>query len=132
MTNPRTPPMHSTLADRIEAATGHSRELDVAIFRIVKPEYASEDFQLYGTGMRHKCDSSDARSMPELAATVPAYTASIDAALTLVPDQHLAGVLYHAQRRIQETGFPNSTYLHRLICEILIQALRAKETSHGQ
>lgn len=89
------------LATRIEQAEGPSRELDAKIHHAI----GRRDQQW---------------------ADAPAYTASLDAAMTLVPDEHRAGVLYHAMQTIQRTGFPNSTFLQRLILEICAAALRAR------
>ena len=65
-TNPIPPATSvSALVDRCEAATGPDRELDKAIARAV------------GTIMNY---------------TVPAYTASLDAAMTLVPEDHALNI----------------------------------------
>jgi hypothetical protein len=96
------------LAARIEALTGPDRETDGFI-------HASQ-----GYIVDH--DYIDMHSPEE----TPLYTASLDATMTLVLDAHISGVLYHALQCIQQTGFSNSTFLHRLICEIIASALRAR------
>lgn len=73
------------LAERVEKAEHGSLELNAAIFRVLKPEYAGPEWQLYGGGFRHKNDSSDARCLPPPEATPAYYTSSLDAAMTLVP-----------------------------------------------
>jgi hypothetical protein len=90
------------LAARIEAAEGPSRELDAEI------NVATMTWRRLSEGGN------------------PAFTASLDAAMQLVSDEHRAGVLYHAMQRIQQTGFPNTTFLQRLILEIVAAALRAR------
>jgi hypothetical protein len=74
------------LAARVEAASGPDRQLDFAIFRALRPEYAGPEWQPFAGGLRHVNDSSDMRCMPDVDKTPPHYTAILDAALTLVPD----------------------------------------------
>ncbi len=76
----------AALIERLEKLTGPDRECDVAIFRVLKPEYAGPEWQLYGRGLRHVNDSSDVRTPEPPERTPGYYTASIDAALTLVPE----------------------------------------------
>lgn len=70
-----------TLIERLEKATGPSRELDAAIFKIAQPE--SERFKTspFGEGPGHMSWISANKGTIH-----PLYTASIDAALTLVPE----------------------------------------------
>lgn len=93
----------SALAERIEAAEGPDRNLDAMIHHRL----------LNGIGTGYASDA-------------PAYTASLDAAVSLVPDRHRAGVLYGSMRNIQRTGFSNSTFLQRLILEVAAAAIRAR------
>ena len=72
------------LAERCEQASGPDRELDFAIFRLLNPKYAGPEWQEFGGGLRHRYDSSDIRFLPHM--TPANWTASLDAALTLVPD----------------------------------------------
>lgn len=82
------------LIERIEAADGPDRGIDVAIFKMLHPEYASDDWRLYGSGLRHVYDSSDARCTPPPEACPPYYTASIDAAMKLAPEGSHCGMGY--------------------------------------
>lgn len=86
------------LADRVEAAKHGSTDLDVAIFRLLKPEYAGDEWRPYGTGMRHRYDSSDERNLPDAAASWSNYTYNLHAAMSLVP------VGWHANVAIQPDG----------------------------
>jgi len=72
------------LADRCEQASGPDREIDFSIFRALHPEYAGPEWKPYGNGLRHINDSSDMRCLPAPEMTPPRWTASLDAALTLV------------------------------------------------
>ena len=74
------------LAERVEALTGPCRETDLAIFRALNPEYADESvWRPYANGLRHVQDGSDARCLPPPEATPSRFTASLDAAMSLVP-----------------------------------------------
>jgi hypothetical protein len=119
------------LAARVEALTGPCRETDAEIAVALRdgvnlPYWAIDwDGEWWSTikgsvVLLH----SDGRQGPHF--TSRDYTASLDATMTLVPDAHISGVLYHALQCIQQTGFSNSTFLHRLICEIIASALRAR------
>ena len=66
----------NTLAGRVEAATGPDRELDAAIANAVGAEHGQKSGWSNG-------ENGDYFVIDECA---PRYTASIDAALTLVPD----------------------------------------------
>jgi hypothetical protein len=77
------------LAERCEAATGHDRELDVELAVVAglirDPEFERGYF--YGAGnncdyVLERGDYDHGNNAPEL----PYYTASLDAAMTLVPD----------------------------------------------
>ena len=74
------------LAARVEAATGPDRELDYAILRVLKPEYAGSEWQPYADGLRHVNDSSDARTLPARETCPQQWTSSLDAAASLVPE----------------------------------------------
>jgi len=75
------------LAARCEAATGADREIDLAIFRVLHPEYAGPEWQPFGNGLRHVNDSSDVRCLPPPSMTPSRWTASLDAAMTLACDE---------------------------------------------
>lgn len=87
------------LAERCEAATGPDRELDAAIVLALNP---GAEFRPYREGKRvTKCwlFGADGRVIryggPE---DMPAYTTSLDAAMTLVPDSMGASVSRHGKR----------------------------------
>ncbi len=80
------------LADRCKQATGPDRELDARIYILVTGGSAA--------------DADYAATAPEVTCMPPLYTASLDAALTLVPDgwavelvQALSGSPWHAKLR---------------------------------
>lgn len=74
------------LAERCEAATGPDRAIDFAIFRTLHPEYAGPEWKEFAGGLRHVNDGSDIRCVPPASLTPSQWTASLDAALTLVPE----------------------------------------------
>lgn len=74
------------LAERCETAEGPDRELEYAIFRALHPKYAGPEWKPYAGGLRHVGDSSDARSLPPPHLTPSRFTASLDTAVTLVPE----------------------------------------------
>lgn len=75
---------NETLIERLEKAESRNGDLNVAIFKLLNPEYASDDWRPYGGGLRHRNDSSDMRTQPK--PQIADYTGSVDAALTLIPD----------------------------------------------
>lgn len=112
------------LALRCERASGPDRELDAAVSVaacaddgawIVTPSPES----IFSHQPGWYC-TSDNKSQ-----SAPAYTSSLDAAISLVPDQHRSGVLHHVLADIQRTGFPHMTFLQRLILGVVSEALRA-------
>jgi len=78
------------LADRVEALTGPDYSVQVAIFKALHPEYAGDEWQPFGLGLRHQNDSSDVRTPPDRSTLIPSYLFSIDAAMTLVPGTTIA------------------------------------------
>lgn len=70
------------LAERVEAASGPDRELDVATHEAIGAPFVME----YWT----EADTEPTRNLSH----VPRYTASLDAALTLVPEEWHTGA-YH-------------------------------------
>ena len=74
------------LAARVEQAQGPDREIELAIFRLLNPQYAGPEWKPYAGGLRHVNDGSDARTPPDPRTAAPRWTASLDAALTLVPE----------------------------------------------
>jgi hypothetical protein len=83
------------LAERCEAATGPDRELDVELAVVAglirDPEFERGYF--YGAGnncdyVLERGDYDHGNNAPEL----PSYTASLDAAMMLVPEGHIVAV----------------------------------------
>lgn len=74
-----------SLISRVEAATGPNYALEIEIFKALHPEYT--DYVQGRGGLVHPYDGSDARVLSDV--RPPAYTASLDAAMTL------AGRGYH-------------------------------------
>lgn len=70
------------LADRCEAATGANYALEVEIFKAINPMYA--DYVQGRGGLVHPYDGSDQRVLSDV--RPGNYTASLDTAMTLVPD----------------------------------------------
>ncbi len=81
-----------TLADRIEAATGPDRELDELIAAFAAN--AVREVQADGRTAYHSLDGSRWVSVHS-----PAFTSSIDAALTLVPEGWALGLLGEVEGR---------------------------------
>ena len=80
------------LAQRVEEAEGPDRNLDFVIFRALHLEYAGPEWREFGGGLWHVQDSSDARCLPPPERTPSRWTASLDAALTLVPDGYVVNL----------------------------------------
>lgn len=92
------------LINKLAAAKEGSRELDAEIFKLLNPEYASDDWRLYCGGLRHKNDGSDMRERPK--PQIPYYSSSVDAALTLVPEGWvLKHISYHEDEVNREFGW---------------------------
>ena len=92
------------LVARVEAATGPDRELDYAILRVLKPEYAGSDWQPYAGGLRHVNDSSDARTLPAHETCPQQWTSSLDAAASLVPEGWRWSLDYTQRPAYQDCG----------------------------
>ena len=71
------------LIERLEAATGPDRELDIAIYRYFEPiDLSRVDYTVeLPPGF---CDDDFSRALDP----APFYTSSVDAALMLVPERH--------------------------------------------
>lgn len=81
--------MHDELIARLEAATGADRELDAAIFDAIGAPLPQQAFS-YDLKLQPDPDKAGSYVMPIGEMLVryeaPAFTSSIDAALTLVPE----------------------------------------------
>src|ERR1700743_1640458 len=83
-------PTTPTLADRVESAAGASRELDAEIWLACVPGATREQWSYRHIATGRLCHVDETRQLQADGrrkwVIVPSYTASIDAALTLVPD----------------------------------------------
>lgn len=71
------------IARRAQEATGPDRELDLAAFRVLHPEF---DGYVEGRGgLVHPCDSTDQRVISDV--RWPRYTGSVDAMLALIAEK---------------------------------------------
>jgi len=117
------------LAERVEALTGPDREVDVLVFQAIGApapfQFANKLIALEYNDIEQAYFARVSDDM-RVRYSPPTYTASLDAAMVLVPDSCRSGVLHYALRSIQETGFPDCTFLQKLICNIVGQALRAR------
>ncbi|ASR12110.1 hypothetical protein CHY08_34205 (plasmid) [Rhizobium leguminosarum bv. viciae] len=67
----------SELIEALEKATVTLRDVDIAIFKYLKPEYA--DYVEGRGGLVHTCDGSDQRVLSDV--RWPSYTSSLDSAM---------------------------------------------------
>lgn len=75
------------LIERVEKAEGPSRELDAAITRCVHPDWRVDRDKFWSEGNHDAwCIRRDGRLDMPCDEALPRFTASIDAALTLVPE----------------------------------------------
>jgi hypothetical protein len=122
--------MHSELIARLEAATGPDRELDAAI-AVASGQYVFEkrgrDRQewFYSTTRDYdrRCLYYGGTARP-----LEAYTASIDAAFTLVPSTMNAAI--DTRKPAAATLGGEWVYAATPALAICIAALRAKDTTH--
>jgi hypothetical protein len=123
--------MTSSLLSRLEALTEPSRKIDVEIYRaLVEP--LAEPFKEYVGSVWTSASSS---------IHVPRFTASIDAALTLVPEGCdwaicLCGDSYAAVVDMDPTGYvgdllhgPGASFAATPAIALLIAIIKAKEES---
>lgn len=82
------------LAARVEGAEGPSRELDGGIWRAVNGYQAVDGFHC--DGVWHRLNPKDAAAFD----LPPAYTASLDAALALVPEGFEATITVRPPGRV--------------------------------
>lgn len=129
------------LAERVEAAEGPDRELDREIAR--EQVY----WILHGMGEEKAAEIADAMAGARLDADLDAYTASLDAALTLVPEGwpvfHLFNCHLGPDRWIWEADLaPQRSYANILrgqaatpalaLCAASLRARASLEASDGQ
>ena len=112
------------LAERCEAATGPDRKLDMAIVHALSGVLGEPWPEATGMRMVEACDSfEDSRD------TVARYTASLDAAMTLVPEGWIWDVTSTGTAWVMEDGgdpqlFGDAATPALALCAA---ALRAKE-----
>lgn len=74
------------LAERVEALEGPDREVDAEIWLTVTPGATRKAFVVPDTPERKGWTIDETRDASHRLIVVPAYTASLDAAMTLVPE----------------------------------------------
>lgn len=130
---------HAALIARLEALTGPDREVDEAVDRTVREWPALGGYygwERFGPGVISKQINSDGSKFETMQA--PRYTASLDAALTLVPE----GKFFHMARfsdeamgcdvHIYSTDAPTFETIGQaptLPLALCIAALKAREAS---
>lgn len=77
-----------TLIDRLEAAETGSRQLDCDIQLLVGPNLVSRNGGVWGDLYPHRREEWSSYNIDAVADNwkIPAYTTSVDAALTLIPE----------------------------------------------
>ena len=80
------------LALRCEQATGPDRELDAAIWLLCVPGATRMQWSYVHIATERTCEIDETRDASGKLIIVPTYSASLDAALTLVPDGHASAV----------------------------------------
>lgn len=106
----------ATLADRVEAAEGASRELDADIAVAIRWSPPGIDERLF----------FNEEIRPLYAHRVPAYTASLDAAMGLADDADRAQLLNDAMEMTSVCGWHRGDYLGQLTRNFVGQCLRAR------
>jgi hypothetical protein len=74
-----------SLADRCEQATGADRELDALVWLTCVPGTTRNELRYIHKATGKECVIDETRDANRCLIVVPAYTASVDAAMTLVP-----------------------------------------------
>ena len=81
------------LADRVEALAGPCRETDVAIWLAETPGTTRVQWSYVHKATGRVCEVDETRDADRRLITVPTFTASLDAAMTLVPSGWLLSEL---------------------------------------
>ncbi|UIJ43748.1 hypothetical protein LZK98_11665 [Sphingomonas cannabina] len=120
------------LASRVEAATA-DRELDaeVALARGIVRERDGDSFfghRDHSVMVLERDYYDHGGNAPEL----PHYTASLDAAMTLVDDYEIASTLDEAMERVSRNGWQEGDYRGALIRAFVAAALRAAANMEGE
>ena len=76
----------TSLIERIEAATGGDRELDAEIWLACTPGATRNKWSYVHKATGRECTVDETRDATGRFITVPSFTASIEAALTLLPE----------------------------------------------
>ena len=112
------------LADRIEKATGPDRELDIAMLPLVGLRFVDE-----GHPIGQVCYDSNNHAVP-----MPRFTASLDAAMSLVPEGWAKNIYDDAQvvavLDCQLTGAEKYAHAKTWPLALCAAALRATASSH--
>jgi hypothetical protein len=123
------------LAERCEKAAGPDRDLDIALALAQPNRFFNAGPYYEGAADRIGVIQPDGtRSLPGQGPDmlVPRYTASLDAAMTLVDDQLVTVVMREALDRLDECFNPLDNYLTKLRLFVCAAALRASNTNKEQ
>ena len=119
----------TSLIERIEAATEGSRELDGDIWLASTPGATRDKWSYIHKATGRECTVDETRDETGRLIIVPEYSTSIDAALTLLPDNSIADVATTGVAWVDVTGDP---CLHTANCAtaplaLLAAILRARQ-----
>ena len=92
------------LADRVEKLTGPDRDLEAEIWLACTPGATRNKWSYVHKATGRECTVDETRDATGRFITVPSFTASIEAALTLVPEG----------RAIRREYLPAATWPHRV------------------
>lgn len=96
----------TSLIERIEAATEGSRELDGDIWLASTPGAMRDKWSYIHKATGRECTVDETRDETGRLIIVPEYSTSIDAALTLLPDNSIADVATTGVAWVDVTGDP--------------------------
>jgi hypothetical protein len=124
------------LIERLSAATGPDRELDAEIWLAVTPGATREKWSYVHEATGRTCHIDETRLPSRALITVPAYTASLDAAMALIPTNWTGcidgigshGVIARFGPPTDEATEYSGEHKHPAIA-LTIAALRARQTT---
>lgn len=129
----------TTLADKIERAEGPSRELDAAVFTAIGGALPSHAFGM-DIALEQDPENPSSFVVPigemRVRYECPAYTASIDAAMTLVPEGYAVGFkrapCQRSHAMLATIGYEANASGDTPALALTAAALRAREASHSK
>jgi hypothetical protein len=119
------------LAEQCERATESDRELDTAIFAALNPDWFPHKTQKHFFVNSEKLRDTEYQSRNTR--TVPRYTASLDAAMTLVPEYHTAAIFSDGSGSVvpaesdEDAFFAATVYAATPALALCAAALRARK-----